>query len=252
MNYRINNTICVILVLILAQQLSKCLAQELKRPSTVMATDLADIPAELAGLAERGKVEFEFYVRQKLEFPGETHFQFRTKHNFRLAYNVSLARGKRVADVSIRVDHIELESDSKIFLPMRLRDDGFWTNRLVVHEFEHVRLNSDSRPKQLADFLLRRMGRARVQLTAQPADDSRIIDEFYAARAESIRKEVVRIMQANNDYLDELTLHGEKLLEDEEGFFESLYTKENLTKYKFAYLNEVDGLLRKRSYREIE
>lgn len=241
-----NTAACTLLALLVVVPFKTTGAQE---QLSVKATDVPGMPESFMDLVERGKVEFKFYERQTREFPGETHFEFRSKHKFRLAFNVTRNRGKRIADVSIRVDSIEIECRNQIYLPARLRGDGFWDNRLVVHEFEHVQLNCDARPKLLAETLLKRLGRARVPLTEQPESDSKVIDEFYAARAEDVRKEIVRIMQANNDFLDELTLHGAKQLEDAESFFAELYTQENLEKYQFAYLEQVRSLLQKKDYR---
>ena len=100
------------------------------------------------------------------------------------------------------------------------------------------------------EYLLKRIDRVEVAAGQGGAMVEEAVKAAFEAECGKVRQEVVRIMQANNDYLDELTLHGIRQLEDSDSFFAELYTRANLERYEFAYLDDVRGLLQSKEYQE--
>lgn len=259
-----NHTVRLLLILAFSQVLlervlfhSVCFADPIQERDSAAESsneeyELPTAPEHFADLVNRGEVDFEFYdhVKAPREFPAETHFDFNLKFEYRYTYDIREISGQRTAVFKPRLKDFKISCVNKIFLPTNLRIENFWSNWLVAHEFEHVRLNCDDRPKRLAEYLLKQVRIADQTLQADESVDKDKINESYAASVEAIRIEVIRIIQANNDYLDELTRHGAKKLEDPEAFFAELYTAENLAKCKFAYLEDVQTLLKSRKYQE--
>jgi hypothetical protein len=202
-------------------------------------------PARLARLIERGKVEFEFYdpATNPREFDGETHFEFRVEYSFRYSFRIRSRDDAKFVFVNPSFNRIDILCQNHVFIPMRFQHDKFWQTKLVDHEFEHVRVNCDQRPRLLADYLLKRIDRFEISLGPDEDFDEQKIEEIIGSEVVKIRTEIIRIIQANNDYLDELTRHGLKDLEDPEAFFAELYSVANLKKENFIFLEDVANLI---------
>jgi len=234
---------------------SICLAdpfQDSAAESVVGEFALPAAPEQFVDLVERGKVEFEFYDHKKdpRKFPAETRFEFSLTFEYRYTFDIRETNGQRTAVIKPRLSDLKIDSPNKIFLPTTFRSEKIWSIWVVAHEFEHVRLNCDARPRLLTEYLLKQIKIMDQTLAAGESVDKDKIEESYSASVKVIRDEVVRIIQANNDYLDEVTRHGAKKLEDPEAFFAELYTAENLAKHEFAYLDDARTLLQSRIYRE--
>jgi hypothetical protein len=210
-------------------------------------------PKELADLIERGQVNLRFYDMKPSDqrFDGETRFQYDVKYRFRFRPQGSGPSGSSRATVAIRA--IKVLPQNNISVPKSYAHDKIWTDPLIVHEFEHVQINSDPRL-----FLLLRAVVASIR-TVSLDDSTRVGGEAPAFHEQLVSQKideeinrrvaaVTALVQANNDLLDQVTRHGVAAEYRDANFFKRLYTEQNLKDQNFPYTDSLKVLLRSRRY----
>ncbi|MFK7736050.1 MAG: hypothetical protein AB8B50_08490 [Pirellulaceae bacterium] len=210
-------------------------------------------PKELAELIERGEVSVSFYDRKpsSQRFEGETRFQYDVKYRFR--FRLRSRNNPAGPSASVTVSSIKISPQNKISVPKRYAHDEIWTEPLVVHEFEHVKVNSDPRL-----FLLLRAVVASIRTVSLDAEtlagnDSATSHERLISQQidEEINRRVAKVtalVQANNDLLDQVTRHGVAPEYRDTNFFNRLYMEDNLKEQNFPIVDTLQILLKSRRY----
>ena len=125
-------------------------------PETIQLTDLPEPPAELADWIQTGNVRF-FVGQRPPESPGdgandgrakrklaaETHFQLSFDYRSRTKWQIQKSEGTSKLLVTARFAKIKLARKHDVWFRKRPDAESFWNNRLVLHEFDHVRLSSE-------------------------------------------------------------------------------------------------------------
>ena len=215
-----------------------------------VSTNVPPAPEPYRELMKIGNAEIELYDPSKdpLEFEGETRFKFAISFRYRYRYSTKSENGAKIVTVRPRFTELDIQCTNKIYIPLKYGGDDFWKARLVDHEFEHVRLNCDVRPKLLAEFLVNKLDRFEVRIDDDKEADTKLIDAKISEYVTTIRTEVVRMIQAENDYLDELTKHGLRHLEDLDAFFDERYSPKTLAGYRFKYMKQAEPLFDTKEY----
>ncbi|MFN3193265.1 MAG: hypothetical protein ACE361_22325 [Aureliella sp.] len=207
---------------------------------------LPDPPKEIAELIDQGKVKIEFYDRMPAgqRFEGETHFQFDVNYRFRFRFpRQDVRTGRRYVDVTLH--SIRVLPQNRISVPRAYADENVWQAGLILHEFEHVRINSDPR----LYLLLRKLvsGVKRIELPANTVDRN-TIGNTVDRQVQTLITATTELLQKNNDLLDTVTRHGITPEYKDINFFHRLFMEDNLREQGFAYLPQVKTLLKSRSY----
>ena len=214
----------------------------------------AETPRYFQQLIDKGRVSFQFYdpAVERPKHTGLAVFYYETQHHYSYRYKVlDEERATRRLNVTPSSTKAVLERRHTILIPNYLDNDQRWANRLVQHEFDHVAISSDPRPKMLLEQLLRQLPRFEITIGPLEPTDATIraaIDKQAKQRSDA----VVELVGHNYVHLDAVTFHGIKAIGDRRDFFTSLYEQANLEAAKFPYLSEVRGLLKTRAYRTAE
>ncbi len=89
---------------------------------------------------------------------------------------------------------------------------NFWTDPLVLHEFDHVRLSADRSMKQRFAGILRAGAREEFQLSENQFPSDQLADELTNQWVQSKFREIVELIDIRYRELDEDTLHGRRPL----------------------------------------
>jgi hypothetical protein len=112
-----------------------------------------------------------------------------------------------------------------------------------------IALKKDEYPniRGAASIALRSLGDTRAvnALNAAIKDVDRM---HITSNMQQYSKAIFALIKFNYDLLSKQTGHGNVLLKDRKGFFESLYTHENLVAANFEYLHQVEDLLSSPDY----
>ena len=215
--------------------------------SVFSQAEIPSTPKRFKDLMDRGAVKFDFVAPRT--FDAETHFRIFLNYNYNYKTRRVGGANGQVELVTYTFSHLRVRIENEIRLPRTLVGDGFWDTRLVEHEFEHVRINTDPRVTLLVENVQRRNNQVQVPLESFSAGASKqAISNAIEKRIKENVKVCEDLVQRNNKLLDQITRHGITTLESDPNFFRRLYTKENLQEQEFAALPLVSALLRNRRY----
>ncbi len=205
------------------------------------------------GLVESANVRFEFYDprREPHRHRGFTTYQLGISHHYGFRYDwVEFDDGGRRVTIRPKLKEITYTLENKVRLPRSLETDRRWSDPLVHHEFDHVAMTIDPRPRMLVEHLYRQLGPLARRVGGEAILDrswgEAVVEEALRPRREA----VLNLLLANEDLLDEATRHGAVRLKDRRAFFQGLFSEENLRRQQFPYLPEVRKLVRRRDYRQ--
>jgi hypothetical protein len=210
-------------------------------------------PPEFKTLIDEGHVQFDFYDPSltRYERPGLTQFYAQYDWNFRFEIRTRRQRDALRVTVLPRLERIEMVLNHVIHLPKSYDNDALFGRALVVHEFDHVAISTDPRPRRLMEHLTRTL---KAVEHVVPLDE-KIHEELARSLVndELMRRQsaVNQLIEFNNRRLDQLSNFGNRELENRRQFFITLFLPENLKEAEFPYLDEVAGLVRQPDYANV-
>lgn len=207
-------------------------------------------PADLARKIEQCSVSFSFYDAKPSDqkYTGQTNFKIYVDYRYRTQMR-SVRRARSVHyRIALSYTKIAVTPSNVISLPRSLLTENFWSEQLVLHEFDHVRVNCDPRIALLTRHLIRGVNRLDIVTELDEALSRERIAEEIDARIRRVTAEVTDLVQKNNDLLDTVTRHGVTSDADDPFFFQRLYTESNLKDQGFTSLTQVKSLLESATY----
>lgn len=203
-----------------------------------------------AWLQQAGKVRFVYkdWKPDSGTFPGMTTFRIGHRVQWSHTRVEQLSTSLQSITVLPAVSLLEITIDHEMRLPTGHAFTNRYFSNLVAHEYDHVRISTDFRPRQLLDQLLRYPGPIEVPAPGEGAINDATIREVVNLELHRRESAVVALISSNNELLDSLTGHGHKRLPDRPAFFRSLYTRERLQELNFPYLEQVEMVLRSPTY----
>ena len=211
-------------------------------------------PDEVKKLIEEGKVKVEYDSKGEFAKSGrgwaDFHLQEDRKYRFDLIKNKRQGRWQ----LKILVNQVEekIVLTHIVRMPAQKKSPDIWTSWLLRHEFDHVAVSLDPRPKMLLVYLLKTLPpiERTLDVGEEPTNEviNRLINEQFDKRAKSVRDLMIR----NNQTLDNISHHGTTPVPKRADFFRSLYTKDNLAEAKFPYLDSVLKLIDSEKYQKAE
>jgi hypothetical protein len=195
---------------------------------TIKLTDLAEPPAPLAALIEQGTVKF--FVGQlpsgrkaenlpgeenKLRFTAETQFNMNFDYRSRTQWRVQRSAGKAKLVINVLFPQVELKQTHDVWFQRRPATDGFWTNRLVLHEFDHVRLSSDPRIEKRFAQRLRDSKVITKLVDANARINDAVVRRVVDEHVKQVFAEILELVKVRNQELDRQTNHGVRPLPED-------------------------------------
>ena len=226
---------------------------------TVEATTRTPIPAdsapdEIKRLIKDGKVEVVYDSEPEFVKAGRgwADFHIQLKHTFRYSLTKLKKQGRWQVKLTVtRLDpHIELTH--LVRLPIQFQSPEVWTTPLMRHEFDHVAISLDPRPRLLLRHLLEHLPVIERTLEANQKLSDELCGQWINEETDKRLTAVKELIRQNNLRLDKLSTHGNQKIPERAAFFAKLYTKENLAEMKFPFVEEVLGLLETPEYQQLE
>jgi hypothetical protein len=119
----------------------------------------------------------------------------------------------------------------------------------VDHEFDHVAISTDERPKLILRHLILSAATIERDLPPETPVTKELIASLVHEEAEAYKEAVRALIKQNYERLDEVSRHGTRDIPDRHRFFEELYSPQGLERQKFAHLDRIRDLLRSDEYR---
>ena len=215
---------------------------------TVNASD------ELKKIIGDGNVKVEYDSEGEFAKSGRGWADFHLQEDRKYRFDLQKQKRQGRWQVRITVSNVEekIMLTHIVRMPAQKKSPDIWESWLLKHEFDHVAISLDPRPKILLIHLLKTLPPIERTLDAgeEPTNDviKRLINEQLDKRAKSIRD----VMIHNNQTLDNISHHGTAPIPKRADFFRSLYTKDNLAQARFPYLENVLKVLDSPDYQNAE
>ena len=207
--------------------------QQLVGAEQIDLAELPDPPAELEKLIDEGDVSF--FVGQRAadaqsrspnrggtKLSAETHYHLGFDYRCRSRWRIANANGKRILSITVAYQQIKLNRSHEIWLRNRPKSSTFWSSKLVLHEFDHVRLSSDPTIERHFVESLRKD----KTITEEIAANVRVTETFVRAaidrHAKEIFDETIALINIRYQELDRQTDHGLQPLPDDSSLAEWL------------------------------
>jgi hypothetical protein len=184
-----------------------------EKPTPIKLSDLPEPPAEIRELIEAGQVTLEAGEREASQTP-QTGPRITAETNYRITYNYKTrsrwkvdSQNRRVV-ITVRFRDIEWQPTHRIWFQKRPDTEDFWSNRLVLHEFDHVRISSDHRVAERFEQLLRSKGSITQSLSVDDIVDRAFVDRLVDEHVVEMFSEISDLVSIRYKELDRVTSHG--------------------------------------------
>lgn len=150
----------------------------------------------------------------RAKLTGETHYRLIYNYSSRPRWRLD-ASGRNLR-IAIRYQSIKWHTTHRIWLQELPATDGFWSNKLLLHEFDHVTISSDPR---LATAFKRRLNETSVlhrKVDTSQIVNRRYVDKLVKQHVEDVFQEISDLVQVRYKELDRITDHGQRPLPKKE------------------------------------
>ena len=207
-------------------------------------------PNRYRSLIRDGETTITF-VRNLPDSVGKTDFSLNLdwKYDYRIVTRMTDAG----SEVSVTPMNVKLTTRLRhlIRMPVAWYHAEVWESRLLAHEFDHVAVSLDPRPRVLLVHLCSQLPTQRFLMVGQEKPSEQQIREGINREIHRRQSAIIDLLRANYAVLDKVSRNGQMAIQDRRDFFDSLYTPTNLKAAKFTFQREVAPLVESESYRQL-
>ncbi len=175
--------------------------------------DLPQPPDEILALIRAGRVSFEAGPRDPLAEPrngprttAETRYRIVYNYRSRSTWKVDRANARLV--IHVRYLQIEWKPTHTVWFLRSPPTSDFWSNRLVLHEFDHVRISTDPRLAARFEQLLRDQRVLHRTIDDEAVVNREYVDRLVGQHVDEVFSEISDLISIRYRELDRLTRHG--------------------------------------------
>ncbi|QDT09295.1 hypothetical protein K239x_12410 [Planctomycetes bacterium K23_9] len=191
------------------------------------AIELDDLPkpaAELAALIDEGAVSFctgripwsemrdardrTGVAGTRYRLAAETRAEFKYDYKSRMRWRERRERGKKIVWISVRFSAAELKVVHVIWFRRPPAADDFWSDSIVQHEFDHVRLSTHPMLRKLFAEKLKATSRFQHELPADQQVSEELVNGLVRERVKDAFEEISDLVKIRYKELDRQTRHG--------------------------------------------
>lgn len=190
--------------------------------------DLSVLPAsppEIAQLIESAKVKFVTGPRRDALRLGRLHsptlrdgrpvagvteyrfgYHFRSEHRWQTS--PSSNSKKKLLIINVQYPELEVNCDHTIWLAEQPQAEGFWNDRVLLHELDHVRLSSDPMLAKRFAEKVREKTVFTIELDADAVLKSEQINDIVDRHVRECFDQIADLISVRYKELDRMTDHG--------------------------------------------
>ncbi len=184
---------------------------------TIELSELPPPPPWVAELLKQADVRFCYGWQEKpssMTMPNGRRLDgltvYKMNYDFRTQSRLQRRGNRQQRVTTIRLRSVRLTCDHTVWFRERPSSETFWTNWLVLHELDHVRISSDPRHEKRFKELL-----SENAVLVQQPDEIASTEIGQASqsgkkRVETIFQTISSLVDIRNKELDRLTDHGMK------------------------------------------
>jgi hypothetical protein len=196
------------------------------------------------------RVEYQEYPRPpgKPRHPGNTRFSMSYKAQWSYAVARAKREGKLLLRITPKVRSARVQVSHRIRVPAGTPIYDTRPGSLIHHEYDHVAVSADGRPRLLLEGLILAAGPIEVEAVPGEKLERGRINALIREEFDRRKDAVSELIRRNYELLDEVSVHGRKAIPDRAAFFAELYSRERLSETGFPYLKEAESLLAGEEY----
>tara|TARA_R110002073_G_scaffold61637_3_gene154996 strand:+ start:9436 stop:10224 length:789 start_codon:yes stop_codon:yes gene_type:complete len=198
---------------------------------TIELADLPPPPAEIVALIQLGKVQFVYGPRPESMQSGlrpsdssaaprkgrrlaatteyRMGYHYRSRNRWKFVGQDRNAESREVR-ITMRFSDVRLETEHTVWFRKRPAAETFWTDRLVLHELDHVQISIDPLlEKRFQEYLRANASITRSFKRGETVDES-TIHPLVDANVADLFSRISDLVDIRYQELDRLTDHGLK------------------------------------------
>ena len=197
-----------------------------QQPRKLLMSKLPEPPKQLKKLLVAGEVTFEVGPRGSAGDPlviGETHYVISYRYNSEAKWQLSRdAQGARVMIIDAGFSRVRWKPRHVIWLRDQPAAGDFWSNSVLLHEFDHVRISTDPRVAKRFAELLRQRRVIRHLLQPGEVAGRELTDKLVERQARAVFDELTELIAIRYRELDRETSHGRTPVPSDSKLYELL------------------------------
>ncbi len=182
---------------------------------------------------------------------GKTDFFLSLEWEYDYRYKATVHRNVQLVEVATINFRLKSSLRHVIRLPNAHFHADVWRSRLLGHEFDHVAVSLDHRPRIIFLELCENLPNYRFSIKARAKPTETQIRTGIDRQIRRRQDAVLDLIRANYVLLDKESTHGCVSMNDRNDFFNTLYTRDNLTTSRFAFTDEVSKLLEGEAFKSL-
>jgi len=182
-------------------------------PVAFRLSDLPEAPKHLRELIGRTPITWESGDRKEgdptdgsLTMAGETKYDVR--YSYRCSKRWSTDPGGSKIRVTVRYAEILWKPTHRIWIKNRPPNHQFWTNRIVLHELDHLQLSSDPRHGDRFKQRLRDESQIVHDVASGAVVNQKYVEKIVSDHVERIFRDHTDLIEIRYKELDRVTVHG--------------------------------------------
>lgn len=202
-------------------------AQPAEDIAEIKVAELSDPPDAIAELIKQGDVRLitgggpqgsPSTLPKDGRVAGETRFLYRYRYRSRASWTMQRASSagsaspETMVNIKVSFRSLKLLISHDVWFRKPPPADRFWEDRVVKHEFDHVRLSSDPRIESQFLTQAKELRSIRVALTEIADKDGRVsnkrVQELIEERMKQVVETIADYVRIRYRELDRLTQHG--------------------------------------------
>lgn len=187
-----------------------------QQPRRLSMSSLPEPPRQLKKLLSAGAVTFELGPRVNAEDPriiGETRYYI--SYHYKSEAKWQLLRddqGSRVLIIDAGFSHVQWKPRHVIWLRDEPEEEEFWSNDVLLHELDHLRISTDPRFAKRFAEVLRQSRVIRHSLAPGEVAGRELTDKLVERETRAVFDELTDLIAIRYRELDRETSHGRKPL----------------------------------------
>lgn len=195
------------------------------------------LDAYMRELAIEGKVQVE---NGRVADPGlDANTRFDLNVQARWNYELSVVQRKGELELQVKPEFVQLDVGvrHRLRLPSENPDSPRFRT-LLLHEYDHVAISVDPRPRILLRQLIRNIGTIRKAWTGPVPPPDANVHALISAEIESRKEAVVKLVEFAYRKLDRTSDHGRQAILNRGIFAGWLFGREHLGEAGFSFAKE--------------